>query len=207
MQKIKYNRHIFDNIDTSDKAYWLGFILADGYLNYNKNMLRIKLNGIDEMHLLKFINFVGGDDTMLKVQYHNTTNNKLNYVSLYSKEIKEALVSLGIRQGKSEKETIPNIPESLHKDLIRGIWDGDGFIRENKTGIGLVGSYEVLSFVQQHLLKNLNIQPLKIHSHGTIFKIEYRSQKNFPQILEYLYMNSNTYLDRKYNLVQLICRG
>ena len=40
---IEYNRHIFDQIDTEEKAYWLGFILADGYLNTNKHMLRIKI--------------------------------------------------------------------------------------------------------------------------------------------------------------------
>jgi len=51
----EYNRHIFDEINTSDKAYWLGFIIADGYLNDNKNMLRIKLGDKDKHHLEKFI--------------------------------------------------------------------------------------------------------------------------------------------------------
>ena len=38
---IDYNRHIFDKIDSQEKAYWLGFILADGYLNTERHMLRI----------------------------------------------------------------------------------------------------------------------------------------------------------------------
>ncbi len=28
----KYNERIFDTIDTEEKAYWLGFIFADGYI-------------------------------------------------------------------------------------------------------------------------------------------------------------------------------
>ena len=36
---IDYNRHIFDNIDSEEKAYWLGFIVADGYLNLNIHLL------------------------------------------------------------------------------------------------------------------------------------------------------------------------
>ena len=50
-----YNRHIFDEINSSEKAYWLGFIVADGYLNTERGMLRIKLGNIDKHHLEKFI--------------------------------------------------------------------------------------------------------------------------------------------------------
>ena len=55
---IDYNRHIFDNIDNEEKAYWLGFIVADGYLNLDKHMLRIKLGNKDKRHLIKFIKFI-----------------------------------------------------------------------------------------------------------------------------------------------------
>ena len=72
---IEYNRHIFDDIDSSEKAYWLGFIIADGYLNDDKNMLRIKLGDKDKNHLIKFIKFLGGDLSMLKNEIHNTTGN------------------------------------------------------------------------------------------------------------------------------------
>ena len=54
---INYNRHIFDNINNEEKAYWLGFIVADGYLNSDKHMLRIKLGNKDKQHLIKFIKF------------------------------------------------------------------------------------------------------------------------------------------------------
>lgn len=144
---IEYNRHIFDTIDTSEKAYWLGFIVADGYLNMDKHMLRIKLGNEDKEHLKKFITFINGDETMLKSEINNLTGNTQWYVSTYSKEIMLALKNLSVEQGKSGNEHIPIIPQKFYRDFIRGLWDGDGFIRESLTGIGLVGSKECLEFV------------------------------------------------------------
>ena len=202
---IDYNRHIFDNIDNEEKAYWLGFIVADGYLNLDKHMLRIKLGNKDKQHLIKFINFIDGEENMLKSEIHSITGNENYYVSLYSKEITEALQSLGIEQAKSGKEKVCNINSQYYKDFIRGLWDGDGFIRENLSGIGLVGSYEILNFVQQFFKEQLNIKPLKIYEHCNTYKIEYRSKKKaIPLITHFLYDNSQIYLDRKKELVNQI---
>ena len=202
---IEYNRHIFDKINTPEKAYWLGFIIADGYLNVERRMLRIKLGDKDKHHLEKFILFLNGDNTMLKSETHNITGNTQWYVSTYSQEIKDALLKLNVEQAKSGKEHIPPIDKIYYRDFIRGLWDGDGFIRENLKGIGLVGSYECLCFVQNHFKNKLNIQPLKIYPHYNTFKIEYRSTKNaIPKIISYLYQDNDVALDRKKELADQI---
>lgn len=200
-----YNRHIFDVIDTPEKAYWLGFIIADGYLNVNRRMLRIKLGDKDKAHLEKFIAFLGGDNTMLKSEKHNITGNTQWYVSTYSSEIKDALIKLKVEQAKSGKEHVPPIDKQYYRDFIRGLWDGDGFIRETLNGIGLVGSFECLSFVQNFFKEQLDIQPLKIYSHYNTFKIEYRSTQNaIPKIISYLYQENDIALDRKMELANQI---
>ena len=202
---IEYNRHIFDNIDSPEKAYWLGFIYADGYLNDDKNMLRIKLGDKDKSHLEKFIKFLEGDLSMLKSEIHNTTGNYQWYVSTYAPQIHDALKNLNVEQGKSGKEKIPPIEEKYYRDLIRGLWDGDGFIRESLNGIGLVGSYECLSFVQKIFQKELGVKPLKIYSHYNTYKIEYRSTKKaIPLIISYLYQDMDVALDRKMELANQI---
>ena len=202
---IEYNRHIFDNIDNPEKAYWLGFIVADGYLNDDKNMLRIKLGDKDKSHLEKFIKFLEGDLSMLKSEIHNTTGNTQWYVSTYAPQIHDALKNLNVEQGKSGKEKIPPIKEKYYRDFIRGLWDGDGFIRESLNGIGLVGSYECLSFVQELFQKELGIKPLKIYSHYNTYKIEYRStKKTIPLIISYLYQDMDVALDRKMELANQI---
>ena len=206
---INYNRNIFNKIDNEEKAYWLGFIVADGYLNINKHMLRIKLGNRDRNHLIKFIKFVGGNEEMLKSEIHSETGNENFYVSLYSKEVMNDLLSLGIEQAKSGKEKVCNIDKKYYRDFIRGLWDGDGFIRENLSGIGLVGSEEVLAFVQNYFNDSLGVKPLKIYPHCNTFKIEYRStRKAIPLILNHLYGDKDVALDRKKELaakIEKIC--
>ena len=194
-----YNRHIFDIIDTPEKAYWLGFIVADGYLNIDRRMLRIKLGNIDKQHLIKYIEFLDGDiQDMLISDTHNITCNSQWYVTTYCKEIRDALVNLSVRQAKSGNEHIPQLPQNLYRDFIRGLWDGDGFIRKNLKGIGLVGSYECLKFVQDYFKEQLNIKPLKIYNHYNTYKIEYRSTKKaIPLIINHLYQENDICLDRK----------
>ena len=201
----EYNRHIFDTINSAEKAYWLGFIIADGYLNIDRKMLRIKLGNKDKHHLEKFINFLNGDLTMLKSEIHNITGNIQWYVSTYSTEIKDALIKLKVEQAKSGKEHIAPINKIYYRDFIRGLWDGDGFIREDLSGIGLVGSFECLSFIQNYFKEQLNIKPLKIYSHYNTFKIEYRSTKNaIPKIISHLYQENDIALDRKMELANQI---
>ena len=206
---INYNRNIFNKIDNEEKAYWLGFIVADGYLNINKHMLRIKLGNRDRSHLIKFIKFVGGSEEMLKSEIHSETGNENFYVSLYSKEVMNDLLSLGVEQAKSGKEKVCNIDKKYYRDFIRGLWDGDGFIRENLSGIGLVGSEEVLAFVQNYFNNSLGVKPLKIYPHCNTFKIEYRStRKAIPLILNHLYGDKDVALDRKKELatkIEKIC--
>lgn len=206
---INYNRNIFNKIDNEEKAYWLGFIVADGYLNINKHMLRIKLGNRDRSHLIKFIKFVGGNEEMLKSEIHSETGNENFYVSLYSKEVMNDLLSLGVEQAKSGKEKVCNIDKKYYRDFIRGLWDGDGFIRENLSGIGLVGSEEVLAFVQNYFNDSLGVKPLKIYPHCNTFKIEYRStRKAIPLILNHLYDDKDVALDRKKELatkIEKIC--
>ncbi len=206
---INYNRNIFNKIDNEEKAYWLGFIVADGYLNINRHMLRIKLGNRDRSHLIKFIKFIGGNEEMLKSEIHSETGNENFYVSLYSKEVMNDLLSLGIEQAKSGKEKVCNIDKKYYRDFIRGLWDGDGFIRENLSGIGLVGSEEVLAFVQNYFNDSLGVKPLKIYPHCNTFKIEYRStRKAIPLILNHLYGDKDVALDRKKELatkIEKIC--
>lgn len=206
---INYNRNIFNKIDNEEKAYWLGFIVADGYLNINKHMLRIKLGNRDRSHLIKFIKFVGGNEEMLKSEIHSETGNENFYVSLYSKEVMNDLLNLGVEQAKSGKEKVCNIDKKYYRDFIRGLWDGDGFIRENLSGIGLVGSEEILAFVQNYFNDSLGVKPLKIYPHCNTFKIEYRStRKAIPLILNHLYGDKDVALDRKKELatkIEKIC--
>lgn len=51
----EYNENYFDTIDTPDKAYWLGFIYADGYITkytHGSNVFGITLAEIEPLEKL-----------------------------------------------------------------------------------------------------------------------------------------------------------
>ena len=55
---MKYyrNSNIFEKIDTEEKAYWLGFLYADGYVDPERGEIILGLAEKDKEHINKFIN-------------------------------------------------------------------------------------------------------------------------------------------------------
>ena len=123
-KKHFFNENIFDTIDTAEKAYWLGFITADGYIQYKNprqaKFLRIKLQECDKGHLYKFLNFIDGDKNMISSEIHNITGNTQYYIHVSSSHMVNTLKNMGIEQGKSTNEKVVNIPDDFKKDYIRG---------------------------------------------------------------------------------------
>ena len=66
-KKYPYNCNYdyFKNIDTEEKAYWLGFIYADGYITINEKTnsgyVGIELQASDVNHLKKFNKSISGN--------------------------------------------------------------------------------------------------------------------------------------------------
>ena len=64
--RTKFNESIFDIIDNEEKAYWLGFIFADGYISSSplrsdkksRYDFEISLKASDVDHLHKFNKFM-----------------------------------------------------------------------------------------------------------------------------------------------------
>ncbi len=200
--KRNWNRHIFDIIDTPEKAYWLGMLTSDGCVKNNGYSFSLDLGGRDKEHILKFLHFLGGTDDMLQITIHPDTKNELAHAQLCSKDCCERLMELGITPHKSGHEKF--IYTNFNADFIRGLIDGDGYIRQDLTEIGLVGSYELLDAVQQIFLTEINVQPNAIMEHGCIYKISYRAKTAIYKIAQYLYSNPVVSLSRKQELADKI---
>lgn len=192
-RKHFFNKNIFKDIDSAEKAYWLGFITADGYVNEDRGVLSIKLNAKDRTHLEKFIKFIDGDENMIKTEYHNITGNELNRVVVNSRTIINDLVKLNIRQCKSSKEQVSPIPKEYIRDYIRGIWDGDGHIEKKR--IDLVSSIEVLDFVRTYFHEQCNTSLMKILDHCNTHRIYIC--KNREKCLNHMYYDGCISLERK----------
>lgn len=53
-----YCENLFKAIDTEEKAYWLGFLYADGNISKDKNVIELSLKESDIEHLKQYRKFL-----------------------------------------------------------------------------------------------------------------------------------------------------
>ena len=69
-RKYQCDENYFNIIDCPNKAYWLGFIAADGYIQKNNKRLTIELHMKDISHLRKFIKNITRNTTGVSLKNH-----------------------------------------------------------------------------------------------------------------------------------------
>jgi hypothetical protein len=128
-RKHKINVNFFDKW-SSDMAYILGFITADG--SVNRYTLCINIAQRDE-DVLRFITSKLGN-----VKIEHRVKEKSIRVRFNSVILIKSLTNYGIIPNKTNVIRMPNnIPKKYIGDYVRGIFDGDGWIchRTNRNGL------------------------------------------------------------------------
>ena len=205
-----FNREAFKNIETEEDAYWLGFLLADGYLNDDRKFLTLKLGAKDKNHLIKFCNYMKADPEINIKDDVGGSNNPIFFVNFCSVTLVENLQSHNIFNNKSCKE-IPDltIKPNLIKHYIRGIIDGDGSLtRGDKRIFSVCGSLSICQYVRDYI--NNNIIPLEfnyIYEHGKIFRMWLGKKEIVEKCYRHFYENASIYLDRKYEIAKEYLNG
>lgn len=199
IRKFSYNDSFFENIDTEEKAYWLGFISADGNIRKDFHRLRIVLKITDVEHLEKFKKDIQADNPVILIK--NAAEIRID-----SQRICKDLFKLGVVPNKSLiLEPIKCLLDNLYRHYWRGLIDGDGWCsyRNNQFTIGLCGTYNIClgfkKFISQtNILTKTNVCKMK-----NIYRISYGGNpaKN---IIKLLYTDCNVYLTRKYKILQEI---
>lgn len=214
--KDSFDDSYFEIIDNEEKAYWLGFILADGSIKKDTNSLRIGLSIRDYDHLHRFKKSI---KSATHIREYDASLNGKKYPScsftITSKKLINDLNKLNIFANKSKKEKpYLGIPDNLIKHYIRGFFDGDGWIsiydrsKENKNQrceIGFGSSKEMLLYIKEELNKN-NIILNKITPFSSIFKITTSNQNEILKFIKYIYKDCSLYLPRKYEKSFDFCR-
>lgn len=175
--------NFFENIDSEEKAYVLGFILADGYVFRNSLQITLHKKDID---ILESINKVLRSNSPIKIY-------RKNYVRLEvsSPKLIKDLLKYGMISGKSATLKIPKISKNLMVYLWRGWIDGDGSI--SKRYLQLSGTKSVCLSFQKWLLDQkinsiVNNHILRYKETGDfIYRTVIREMKYLKSILELLY--------------------
>lgn len=184
----------FEQINTPNKAYLLGFITADGAIV--NEVLSIEVHQKD-IELLEFAK------SEINPKATITPTRKCVKISLSAKKIGRDLAKYGIIQNKSKiLEKVPEdlIPLGLLKFYFRGLIDGDGCIHKNGRISIYSGSLPFIKDVQRILIREAGVSQLKIYK-GTVYSIAWGSKEDRVKLFNYLYSNleETFYYKRKYN--------
>ena len=210
MKTFTHNTEFFKQIDNEDKAYWLGFICADGYLNKRGNTVGICLDISDISHLEKFkksISYTGNIFTRKSQFSENHRITEKAVIEIYSGNLSKDIEKYGVDYQKSYSlSTIINIPNDLMHHFIRGVFDGDGclFYQNGKKethnispGITIVGTENFLNFISKYIPdipKSLRFDK-RTKSTYTLYL---KSIKRYKRFTDYIYKDATIYLDRKF---------
>jgi len=191
LTKYTVNSEFFDNIDTPEKAYWLGFIFADGYC---RRALVVQLAERDRPHLERLRAALQSS--------HPIAARKKKQASLFisSKHLTQSLRRFPITH---EREVVyPNFNYPLDSHFIRGYNDGDGgFYSYPQMPTIFCITTKNQSFMEQlHsiLLEDCNISPSppRPTSHNS-FELRWSGRQDVRKIYQYLYRDATVYLPRK----------
>lgn len=154
-RRYQVNHQFFSIIDTEQKAYWLGFMYADGFLSNSvgQRMIGLSLAEKDKDHLALFREHL---EATYPIKTYTATGFKsgTTYCRLLisSAQLFEDLRAKGAVEHKTFVLTFPTssqVPYELSHHFIRGYFDGDGSWAKNNNGYSfkLCGTKELLDEV------------------------------------------------------------
>ncbi len=198
----KCNENTFNKIDNEFKAYWLGFLYADGCIS--RNTLILRLSSKDELHLEKFKNFLESD-AIIKKGKQNSFGINTEYVEIRinSKKIVQDLINLNCYYCKSLILIFPSssiVPSELLNHFVRGYFDGDGSIsltKEDQYTVSFQGTEDFLNNLKN--IFNINVKLEKRKETSKVYYIRFGGNLQVIEKLNWLYNNANIYLERKYD--------
>ena len=210
-RKYTFNENFFAEIDCEEKAYWLGFLYADGYVNANKTSVELSLQEKDKEHLEMFRESVGSNAPLsLHSKNLDGKEYKIYRITLNSLKFKTDLVNKGCVENKSHVLKFPSydiVPKDMMRHFIRGYIDGDGCWYKNSGGRL---SLEVLG-TEEFLVGMCN--ELDIHQ-NTIYNLRHKDKETITKRVGYhglyakkifnkLYDNSKIFLKRKHSKAKI----
>lgn len=209
--KYEVNQHYFDTIDNEFKAYWLGFLYADGCVRLTdskgkqQNILEVGLASCDIGHVEKLKKSLQSSH-LIKHRTHSNGKYHSDRLAIVSSNMCNSLNALGCIPNKSLKLEFPNeqqVPRHLIRHFIRGYFDGDGCIHINiekrNVSVSFMGTEKFLTSLQDVLCSELDITRTKMQTRegNKALSVSWGNVYTIEKIYKYLYGDCNIYLERK----------
>lgn len=202
---ITKDESFFEIIDSEEKAYFLGFLVADGSISKETNRISFTINTLDKYILEKFKDITKSSNLVRDYKVFDKRNNVYNLSTSFqinSKKIKQDLENLGISAYKSVSFNYEKIVLNKYfNHFLRGLFDGDGHIAKNRTMLMIISTKEFLIYLNKNLLdKEYKISKITDDVH----RIYIQNKAMCIKFLDYIYKDATIFLKRKYDLYRLL---
>jgi hypothetical protein len=133
-RKYAVDLDYFETIDSPDKAYFLGFIAADGCVrqpSHGPLVLSIRVSSKDEEILVNFLKHLRSDIPVHRSPYTtpwNKVKKEASFVYVIGDKICRDLATHNVVQRKTQDYEPTRLPDSLMPHFARGYFDGDGTV-------------------------------------------------------------------------------
>jgi hypothetical protein len=124
LTESKVTNHDFFSKWSTPMAYFLGFLTADGHLDYEEDRIEMST---EDLELIKEFAKALGDDMTPEIY-----EGKYARYRVKSKKMAADLKGLGFSNLKQERTTYSKVPGDFKWDYARGVFDGDGSAAGNK---------------------------------------------------------------------------
>lgn len=213
----KFNQDYFEVIDSERKAYWLGFIMADGGIiekvgvkgTITGKTLSVEIKKDDDYLLKELVKDLEADKKV-KYCYSEKQRGEFKkpkhnaYIRFGSRKMCDDLEKYGIVPRKSLiTNNIPDIPKEYIRHYIRGFFDGDGSVNVHKKWDVLTcvfyGTTETLEILQAQLMNDLDFKERVIvkQKNHNVSLYAFGSQEDVRAFYKYIYEGATIYLKRK----------
>lgn len=201
-QKRKVNKDFskFMDLNLPETQYWLGYICADGNIEYNtvSRVYKVSIFSKEEEPIQKFVKYFGEETVSIHKRKSGIIEAYIN-----SKELCEYFIyALNIPPKKS-LILDPNIEYT--NNFILGYFDGDGCIRnstEKQTRYECnitCGSKKFLEKIKSILDENNIYSIIYEHTDCNAYKIRIDRKKDSEKFYKWLYKDAVVCLSRKLN--------
>jgi hypothetical protein len=194
LRKYTLDEDYFENVDTSDKAYILGFLLGDGNVDKDFFRLSVQIHERDR-EVLEYIKAQLKSDAPIKKTREHMITLRVSSYKLITDLVKWNMISK-----KAHILKIPEIREDLYSHLIRGLFDADGSISQglNKGRCNIRGNGDALWAVSEVVTRQTGVcQMVHKYDGSSIYELQGRTKVS--KFAQWLYQDALFYLSRKHS--------
>lgn len=219
-RKHTVNELYFDRIDNEEQAYWLGYIMADGYVGRSTtrsnaiNEFGINCQADDVSHIRKLASAIKSTYPIRILHKEDIKRGccwDAAELKIRSIRFCQSLFTHGIAPKKTGNEYIPELNNDLVIHFIRGFFDGDGSIFKRVRHYGIhIGSMseKIINQIQQ-FFEQYGIfwnKYIDFRYSRPFYLLDSNKQSTVLAILKIMYNDASIYLERKHNYAMTIIK-